>query len=54
MGGVSSAEKMPGGTSTGTVEQSSTATRSDSTSTDAKLEVTCMPKPLVAHEPAII
>jgi len=39
MGGVSSADQMPGGTSTGTVEQSAAATQSLSFSADTKTEV---------------
>jgi len=38
----------------GTVEQSSTATRSDSTSTDAPPEVAQIPKPEVARKPVVI
>jgi len=44
MGGISSADQSPGGTSTGTVEQSATATQSYSPYTDAPPEVAYMQK----------
>ena len=57
MGDVSSADQMPGETSTGTVKQSPTATWSDSCFTDAQAaqpEVAQMPKPEVAQKPFIV
>jgi len=49
MGGVSSTNHMPRGTSS-----CPTATQSDSASTDVQPEVTQMPKPEVARKPVII
>jgi len=53
MGGVSSADQMPGGTSSGTVEQSPTATQSDPPLTPDRKSPK-MPKTEVAQKPVIV
>jgi len=54
VGGVSSADQMPCETIARTLEQSPTATWSDSASTDTKPEVAETPKPEVARKQVII
>jgi len=54
MVGVSSTDQLPGGASTGTVEQSATATLSHGLSTDAPLQVAHMQKPEVACKAVIV
>jgi len=54
MGGVSSADRLPGGASAGTVEQSATAIQSCRLSTDTSPEVALIQKPEAAHKPVTI
>jgi len=54
MGGVSSADQLPGGASAGTVKEPTTATRSCNPSTDSHQEVAASQKPAVAQRPAIM
>ena len=53
MGGVSSADRSPGGASTRTVEEPTTATRICDLSTDTRPEVASSQKPEIARRPAV-
>jgi len=54
MASVSSADQLPGGASTGTVEEPTIATRSCNPSTDSQPEITRRQKPEVARQPVIM